>query len=84
MKNDAFSKISLKAFCQYEKLTDRNSMDLFKGDNHSMTDLRDIIFLIMYTKDDKTTFETVEGLSSRDFEAQMSLFKGEDKPDVKE
>lgn len=79
---DMFSKISLKAFCAYEKLTGKNSMDLFKKqEGQSMTDIRDMAFLVSYTADNTTTFEKIENLSSAEFQELMSKFSAE-KTDV--
>lgn len=66
-----FDKISLKAMCHYEKLTGKNSMELFQKENKSATDLRDLVFLIKYTKDNTTTFDTIENMSSDEFQAAM-------------
>lgn len=73
--NDIFSRISLKAFCAYEKLTGKNSMELFQKQSKSMTDLRDMVFLVLYTKDPATTFDTVENLSSEEFNKVIEGFK---------
>ena len=74
MANDIFKNISLKAFCTYEKLTGKNSMELFQKENKSMTDLRDMVFLVLVTKDPTTTFETVENLSSEEFDKIMASY----------
>lgn len=66
-----FDKISLRAMCQYEKLTGKNAMDLLSKENKSATDLRDLAFLVKATKDKTTTLETIEDMSSEDFEALM-------------
>ena len=63
-----FDKISLKSMCNYEKLTGKNAMELFGKENKSATDLRDLVFLIKYTKDQSVTFDAIENLSSDDFQ----------------
>jgi hypothetical protein len=66
-----FDKISLKAMCKYEKETGKNSMELFSKDNKSATDLRDLVWLIKYTKDQTVTLEAVENMSSEDFQTAI-------------
>jgi hypothetical protein len=63
-----FDKISLKAMCNYEKVTGKNAMELFGKENKSATDLRDLVFLIKYTKDQSVTFDVIENLSGDDFQ----------------
>jgi hypothetical protein len=63
-----FDKISLKSMCKYEKDTGKNAMELFSKENKSATDLRDLVFLIKYTKDNNITFDTIENLSGEEFE----------------
>jgi hypothetical protein len=63
-----FDKISLKAMCKYEKDTGKNAMELFGKENKSATDLRDLVFLIKYTKDQSITFDAIENLSSDEFQ----------------
>jgi hypothetical protein len=63
-----FDKISLKSMCNYEKLTGKNAMELFSKENKSATDLRDLVFLIKYTKDQSVTFDAIENLSGDDFQ----------------
>lgn len=62
-----FDKISLKSMCHYEKLTGKNAMELFQKENKSATDLRDIVFLIKYTKDNTITFDSIENMTSEEF-----------------
>jgi hypothetical protein len=62
-----FDKISLKSMCHYEKLTGKNAMQLFQKDNKSATDLRDMVFIIKYTKDNTTTFDSVENMTGEEF-----------------
>lgn len=66
-----FDKISLKAMCKYEKETGKNAMELFSKENKSATDLRDMVYLIKYTKNDATTFDTIENLSTDEFTAAI-------------
>jgi hypothetical protein len=66
-----FDKISLKSMCQYEKITGKNAMELFGKENKSATDLRDLVFLIKYTKDQTTTLDAVENLSTEDFQSAI-------------
>lgn len=66
-----FDKISLKSMCAYEKQTGKNAMELFSKENKSATDLRDIVFLIKYTKDNTVTFDTIEGMSTEDFQSAV-------------
>lgn len=66
-----FDKISLKAMVTYEKLSGKNSMELFQKENKSATDLRDLVFLIKYTKDNTVTFDTIESMSADDFQATI-------------
>lgn len=63
-----FDKISLKAMCSYEKLTGKNAMELFGKENKSATDLRDLVYMIKYTKDQSVTFDVIENLSGDDFQ----------------
>jgi hypothetical protein len=63
-----FDKISLKAMCKYEKDTGKNAMELFQKENKSATDLRDIVFLIKYTKDNTINFEKIENMSTEEFQ----------------
>ncbi len=62
-----FDKTSLKSMCHYEKLTGKNAMQLFQKDNKSATDLRDMVFIIKYTKDNTTTFDSVENMTGEEF-----------------
>jgi hypothetical protein len=66
-----FDKISLKAMCHYEKLTSKNAMELFQKEGKCATDLRDIVFLIKYTKDQTVTFDTIENLTTEEFQAAI-------------
>jgi len=63
-----FDKISLKSMCNYENVTGKNAMELFSKENKSATDLRDLVFLIKYTKDQSVTFDAIENLSGDDFQ----------------
>ena len=63
-----FDKISLKSMCSYEKLTGKNAMELFGKENKSATDLRDLVYMIKYTKDQSVTFDVIENLSGDDFQ----------------
>jgi hypothetical protein len=74
-----FDKISLRSMCHYEKVTGKNAMELFQKEGKSATDLRDLVFLIKYTKDQTTTFDTVENLSSETFQAELNIFSEEPK-----
>jgi hypothetical protein len=75
-----FDKISLKAMCKYEKETGKNSMELFQKENKSATDLRDLVFLIEYTKDNAITFDKIENMSTEEFKNAMeSISKNIDK-----
>lgn len=74
-----FDFISLKAMCKYEKDTGKNAMELFSKENKSATDLRDLVFLIKYTKDTSITFDAVENLSSEDFQAAIQSIGAEKK-----
>jgi hypothetical protein len=65
--------------CHYEKVTGKNAMELFQKEGKSATDLRDLVFLIKYTKDQTTTFDTVENLSSETFQAELNIFSEEPK-----
>ena len=66
-----FDKISLKAMCSYEKLTGKNAMELFSKENKSATDLRDLVYMIKYTKDQTVTFDTIENLSTEEIQTTV-------------
>jgi hypothetical protein len=68
-----FDKISLKAMCKYEKDTGKNAMELFSKENKTATDLRDIVFLIKYTKDNSITFDTIENMSTDEFQNAIKV-----------
>jgi len=72
-----FDKISLKAMCKYEKETGKNSMELFQKETKSATDLRDIVYLIEYTKDNTVTFDKIENLSGEEFQKALSSISEE-------
>lgn len=74
-----FDKISLKAMCSYEKLTSKNAMELFSKENKSATDLRDLVYMIKYTKDQTVTFDTIENLSTEDFQNTITSITEEKK-----
>jgi hypothetical protein len=74
-----FDKISLKSMCHYEKLTGKNAMQLFQKDNKSATDLRDMVFIIKYTKDNTTTFDSVENMTSEEFSSVLNSVGDETK-----
>lgn len=63
-----FDKISLKSMVSYEKATGNNAMALFSKENKSATDLRDLVYLIKYTKDNTVTLESIENLSTEEFQ----------------
>jgi hypothetical protein len=63
-----FDKISLKALCAYEKLTGKNAMELFAKESKSATDLRDLVFVIKYSKNNAITFDDIENMSGKEFE----------------
>jgi hypothetical protein len=67
-----FDKISLKAMCHYEKLTGKNAMELFQKENKSATDLRDLVFVLKYTKDNTATLESIENLTSEEFSSILT------------
>jgi hypothetical protein len=69
-----FEKVSLKAMVHYEKLTNKNAFELFGKNTKTATDLRDLVFMIAYTKDNTTTFEKVENLSDEEFQAHVASF----------
>ena len=66
-----FDKISLRAMCKYEKENGKNAMELFGKENKSATDLRDLVWLIKYTKDQSITLESVENMSTEEFQAAI-------------
>jgi hypothetical protein len=66
-----FERISLKSMCSYEKLTGKNAMELFSRENKSATDLRDLVYMIKYTKDQTVTFDTIENLSTEEIQATV-------------
>lgn len=72
-----FDKISLKSMCQYEKLTNKNAMELFGKENKSATDLRDIVFLIKYTKDNTVNFDKIENMSNEEFQEAIKSISEE-------
>jgi hypothetical protein len=72
-----FDKISLKSMCHYEKLTGKNAMELFQKEGKSATDLRDIVFLLKYTKDTTATFDTIENMSAEEFQATLKMIGDE-------
>jgi len=74
-----FDKISLKSMCNYEKVTGKNAMELFGKENKSATDLRDLVFLIKYTKDQSVTFDAIENLSSDDFQNAIKSMSEDNK-----
>ena len=74
-----FDKISLKSMCHYEKLTGKNAMELFSKENKSATDLRDLVFLIKYTKENTSTFDTVENMTSEEFTSILNSINDENK-----
>lgn len=63
-----FDKISLKSMVSYEKQTGNNAMALFAKESKSATDLRDLVYLIKYTKDNTVTLESIENLSTEEFQ----------------
>lgn len=70
-----FDKISLKALVKYETLfPGKNAFDLFSKEHKTAIDLRDMVFVIMFTKDSAVTLDTVESLSTEDFRAQLEGF----------
>jgi glycosylphosphatidylinositol transamidase (GPIT) subunit GPI8 len=74
-----FEKISLRAMVSYEKLTGKNAMELFSKENKSATDLRDLVYMIQYTKDQTVTFDTIENLSTEDFQNAITSISEEKK-----
>jgi hypothetical protein len=72
-----FDKISLKSMCHYEKVTGKNAMELFQKEGKSATDLRDIVFLLKYTKDTTATFDTIENMSAEEFQSTLSTIGDE-------
>jgi len=74
-----FDKISLKSMCNYEKVTGKNAMELFGKENKSATDLRDLVFLIKYTKDQSVTFDVIENLSGDDFQNAIKSMSEDNK-----
>jgi len=72
-----FDKISLKAMCTYEKLTGKNSVELFQKETKSATDMRDIVYLLQYTKDNTITFEKIENMSGEEFQKALSILSEE-------
>lgn len=72
-----FDKISLKSMCQYEKLSNKNAMELFSKENKSATDLRDIVFLIKHTKDNTVTFDKIENMSTDEFQEAIKSISEE-------
>lgn len=74
-----FDKISLKSMCHYEKLTGKNAMELFGKESKSATDLRDMVFMIKYTKDSSTTFDTVENMNTEEFSSILNSVGDESK-----
>ena len=72
-----FDKISLRALCTFEKNTGKNAMELFAKESKSACDLRDLVWLIMFSKDNKVTFDNVEDLSGAEFEAQLKSISEE-------
>lgn len=74
-----FDKISLKSMCHYEKLTGKNAMELFGKESKSATDLRDMVFMIKYTKDNTTTFDTVENMNTEEFSSILNSVGDESK-----
>ena len=67
-----FDKVSLKSMIKYETLTGKNALELFSKEKKSATDLRDLVFIIKYTKDQTVTFETVENYSTEEFQAAIA------------
>lgn len=74
-----FHKISLKSMCKYEKDTGKNAMELFSKENKSATDLRDIVFLVKYTKDNTTTFDNIENMTTDEFQEAMKFISDDSK-----
>ena len=74
-----FDKISLKSMCHYEKLTGKNAMELLGKESKSATDLRDMVFIIKYTKDNTTTFDSVENMTSEEFSSVLNSVGDETK-----
>jgi len=72
-----FDKISLKSMCTYEKLSNKNAMELFSKENKSATDLRDIVFLIKHTKDNTVTFDKIENMSTDEFQEAIKSISEE-------
>lgn len=72
-----FDKISLKAMCKYEKDTGKNAMELFSKESKSATDMRDIVYLIKYTKDNTVTFDKIENMSTDEFQQAMNSISEE-------
>ncbi len=52
-------------------------MELFQKEGKSATDLRDIVFLLKYTKDTTATFDTIENMSAEEFQATLSTIGDE-------
>jgi Ca2+-binding EF-hand superfamily protein len=65
--------------CHYEKITGKNAMELFGKDNKSATDLRDLVFVLKYTKDNAATLESIENMSSDEFSNLLEEFSKETK-----
>ena len=60
----------------YEKLTKNNALALFQKQEKSATDLRDIVFILKYNTDNNTTLESIDNMSSDEFqEILLSLNK---------
>lgn len=69
-------QISLKSMVMYEKLTKNNALALFQKQEKSATDLRDIVFILKYNTDNNTTLESIDNMSSDEFqEILLSLNK---------
>ena len=62
-----FEKISLKAMCAYEKETGNNAMALFAKETKSATDFRDMAYLVKKTSEPTTTLQSIEDISTEDF-----------------
>lgn len=74
-----FDKISLKAMCHYEKISGKNAMELFQKESKTATDLRDLVFIIKYTKDNTATLDSIENLSTEEFSAVLASINPDNK-----
>lgn len=70
-------QISIKAMTEYEKQTGGNALKLLGNADQSVTELCWKVWMLLYTKDQTTTFEKVTNLSADEFAKVVAQFSEE-------